>query len=109
MNFFYLIKNKLRKNKSFYKICLEVINILGGGYYIKKILNDHKDFNLRKEDKFEVSLNLLKNCDIDTFSNIMKLHSVYKNNYKDIINSENSDKLSIESDSNSYEEKNKVI
>ena len=31
-----------------------------------------------------------------------------KNNYKDIINSEDSDKLYIESDSNSYEEKNKV-
>ena len=38
----------------------------------------------------------------------MKLHSLDKNNYNDIINYENSDKLSIESDSNSYGERNKV-
>ena len=45
---------------------------------------------------------------VGVFSNIMKLHNLDKNNYKDIINSENSDKLSLESNSNSYEEKNKV-
>ena len=61
------------------------------------------DFNFSiKENKF------IKKCDIDKFSNIMKLHNLDKNNYNDIINSENSDKLSIESDSNSYEERNKV-
>ena len=38
----------------------------------------------------------------------MKLHSMDKNNYKDIINQEKSDKLSIESDLNSNEDKNKV-
>ena len=38
----------------------------------------------------------------------MKLHRVDKNNYMDIINSENSDKLSIESDSKYYKEKNIV-
>ena len=61
------------------------------------------DFNFSiKENEF------IKKCDIDKFSNIMKLHNLDKNNYNDIINSENSDKLSIESDSNSYEERNKV-
>ena len=55
--FFYLIKNEERKNKSFYKICVEVINILEGGNFIIKILNDYKDFNLRKDDNVKLFSN----------------------------------------------------
>ena len=42
----YMVKNKFKKNKSFYKICCKINAVLGGGNYLIEILNNYKDYNI---------------------------------------------------------------
>ena len=63
LGYYYIIKNKVKKNKSLYKICVKICIGLGGGNYIIEKLYDYKDYKLLKNDKYEVSMNLLRKCD----------------------------------------------
>ena len=54
LGYYYLIKNQVKKNKSLYKICTKIYQVLGGGNYIIEILDDYKDYQLLKDDKYEV-------------------------------------------------------
>ena len=58
-----MVKNQIKKNKSLYKICIKIYQVLGGGNYIIEMLDDYKDYQLLKDDKYEVSINLLRKCD----------------------------------------------
>ena len=44
--YYYIIKNKVKKNKCFYRIYVKIINILGCGNYIIEILSDYFDYDL---------------------------------------------------------------
>ena len=104
---YYLIKNKIKKNKSLYIICVKIMSILGGGNYIIEILNDYNDYKLYKGEKYEAPLNLLKKCDKDTFDNIVKLNEIDKNSYVNILNTEEDENLSEISSENEVENTSK--
>ena len=67
---------------------------LDGGNYTIKILNDYIDYNLHKDEVYEVPLNLLKKCDTETFDNIIKLNILDNKSYKNAINNEIHENLS---------------
>ena len=67
---------------------------LDGGNYTIKILNDYIDYNLHKDEVYEVPLNLFKKCDTETFDNIIKLNKLDNKSYKNIINNEIDENLS---------------
>ena len=90
----YMVKNKNKKINLFYKICCKINEVLGGGNYLIEILNNYKDYNIYAGNKFNISIDLLKKCDIVTFGNIMKLNNLDKISYLSIINNEYESKLS---------------
>ena len=79
----------MKKDKSFYKICAKIIRVLGNGNYIKEILFNYIDYNLLKGNIFNVSLDLLKKCDEETFKNIISLNNIDNLSYKNLIDIEN--------------------
>ena len=66
----YLIKNKIKKNKSFFKICATICNYLENGLYEIIIEKNYKLYNLNKYDICVVKNDLLKKIQEDVWDNI---------------------------------------
>jgi len=66
----YLINNKIKKNKSFYKICATICDNKENGLYEIIIEKNYKQYNLYKYDLCIVNSELLKKVDEDVWNNI---------------------------------------
>ena len=55
--YYLLTKNKVKKNKLFYKLCCKKIKVLGNENYIIEILSNYSQYNLKKGNRFN-KLNL---------------------------------------------------
>ena len=53
---YFLTKNKVKKDKSFYKLYTEINRVIGDGNYIIKILFNYRDYNIFKGNRYNVSL-----------------------------------------------------
>ena len=60
-----LLKNAIKKNKSFYKICVIIHENLNGGLYLVKIVGDYDLVGIKHNEIYCVNFNLLIPCDID--------------------------------------------
>ena len=77
----FLMKNKVKRNKSFVKICVEIIDYINGGNYIIKIIGDYNYYNLLNDEKYAVPNKMLIKCDISVWNNYFK----YINNQKNLL------------------------
>ena len=97
-----LLKNKIKKRKTFIKICIKIIKpIFAGNYIIEiiKIFGDYNIFNLKDKEYYCVSNNMLIKCDEKTWDDYLKYINLNKN-FKTIDENENLDySLKSESDS----------
>ena len=99
----YLIieKNKIKKNKSFIKIIVEIKENLGGGLYLIKIIQNTLNINLKKNQCYVVNFNLLRKCDENIINKIFNYNSnintncsLYSDSEEKISNSD--DEITIE-------------
>ena len=79
--YLFLMKNKVKRNKSFVKICVEIIDYINGGNYIIKIIGDYNYYNLLNDEKYAVPNKMLIKCDISVWNNYFK----YINNQKNLL------------------------
>ena len=79
--YLFLMKNKVKRNKSFVKICVEIIEYINGGNYIIKIIGDYNYYNLLNDEKYAVPNKMLIKCDISVWNNYFK----YINNQKNLL------------------------
>ena len=97
-----LLKNKVKKNKSFLKICCVIEKYINGGNYIVKVIGNYPCYKLKDNEKYCVSNKMLIKTDDNTWNNYL----AYVNNndlddyYKEELN------LSLNSDEFDLEEKN---
>ena len=91
---YFLTKNKVKRNKSFYKFCAKIISVLVNRNYIIEILCNYRDYNLYKGNWFNASIRILKKCDDATFKNIISLKSIYNTSYKNFIDNVKENKIS---------------
>lgn len=66
----YLSSNKVKKNKSFYKICASIINNMENGMYEILIEKTYRIYRLEKYDICIVSTDLIKKVEEDVWDNI---------------------------------------
>ena len=69
-NIKYLIRNKIKKNKTFYKICATIGKINENGSYIIIIEKDYKNYDLYKYDMCFVNVGLLKEIQSEIWDEI---------------------------------------
>ena len=65
-----LIFNKVKKKKTFIKLCVSICEVSGAGFYKIIIEKDYKNFNLKKYDICKVSNALLRKTDEDIWNQI---------------------------------------
>lgn len=76
-----LEKNKIRKNKSFIKIIVEIKEYFGGGSYLITINQNYINNRLKKDKYYVVSFNLLKKCEIELLNKIKEYNNINEKNY----------------------------
>ena len=91
-NKYYIIeKNKIKKNKSFVKIVVEIKNNLCGGSYLVKILQNNNIYNLKKNSLYDVNFNILRKCERSLIDYILNYNN--NNNNTDLIKENDDDKI----------------
>ena len=113
-------KNKIKKNKSFIKIIVEILENLGGGSYLIKTMQNNNIYKLKQDKSYVVNFNLLKKCEIILLNKIIdynnknKNETDFKSDDKEIIDTSEEDSsnkskeltdLEIEEDDNIHSEK----
>jgi hypothetical protein len=71
-----LLYNKVKKNHSFIKICVEILDYINGGNYLIKIYGNYNMYNIYNGEKYYVKCNLLRKCDENSWENLYKLISI---------------------------------
>ena len=99
--------NKIKKKKSFNKICVVIKQKYNNGNYLIKINNDYKEYKLFKDDLYIVSFNMLRKCDKHIWEKLSELYSKLKFDIKDN-NKEEDIIISDEEDNNNLNDINKV-
>ena len=93
-NIYLLEKNNVKKNKSFFKICVKIEENLNGGLYIIKIIGNYDFTNLKNNELYCVNFNLLLSCDKEIWEQLYiynTSNSPLPDDNKDIINTSNSE------------------
>ena len=95
-----LEKNKIKSNKSFFRICVVIKNNLGGGIYVIKINGNYDFAKLYHDELYCVNFSSLQKCEIHFWEDINiynKTHiPIIKNNEEIIDSSESEDDLNEE-------------
>ena len=99
--------NKIKKKKSFNKICVVIKQKYNNGNYLIKINNDYKEYKLFKDDLYIVSFNMLRKCDKHIWEKLSELYRKLKFDIKDN-NKEEDIIISDEEDNNNLNDINKV-
>ena len=89
-----LEKNKIKKNKSFFRIYVEIENNLKGGIYIIKVNGNYDFINLYHNELFCVNFSLLQKCEINFWEDIYnynKAHISVIENKEEIIGDKEND------------------
>ena len=75
--------NKIKKKKSFNKICVVIKQNYNNGNYLIKFNNNYKEFKLFKDDLYIVTFNMLRKCDKHIWEKLSELYSELKFDIKD--------------------------
>ena len=67
-----LLKNKVKKNKNFIKICVNIVKSINGGNYIIKINGNYEQFKIKDNEMYCVSNNLLIKCEENIWNDYYK-------------------------------------
>ena len=83
-----LLKNKVKKNKSFLKICCIIENYIDGGNYIVKIIGNYPSYKLKNNQKYCVSNKMLVKTDNITWNHYLEYLNcnIQKNDYQEELN-----------------------
>ena len=94
--------NKIKKKKSFNKICVVIKQKYNNGNYLIKINNDYKEYKLFKDDLYIVSFNMLRKCDKHIWEKLSELYSKLKFDIKDNNNLNDINKVNKEKSNFNY-------
>ena len=65
-----LLNNSIKKNKSFYKVCVKIQENLNGGLYLIKIAGDYDFIGIKNNEIYCVNFNLLIPCNSDIWDQL---------------------------------------
>ena len=83
-----LLKNKVKKNKSFLKICCIIERYIDGGNYIIKIIGNYPIYKLKNNQKYCVSNKMLLKTDNNIWNHYLEYikGNIQTNDYKEELN-----------------------
>ena len=70
--FLILMKNKIKKRISFFKICVTIFEYINSGNYLIKINGNYNIYELYDGEIYKVDFNMLRKCEENIWNNLYK-------------------------------------